>query len=39
MILKFKPKSNLKFMLKGSKRIKIQKRRKNRRRVTQVKAI
>ena len=39
MILKFKPKLNLKFMLKGSKTIKIMKRSKNRRGLTQVRAI
>ena len=39
MVLKFKPKWNLKFMLKGSKTIKIMKGSKNRRGLTQVKAI
>ena len=36
-VLKFKPKLDLKFMLKGSKTIKIMKRSKNRRGLTQVK--
>ena len=39
MLLKLKPKLDLKFMLKGSKTIKIMKRSKNRSRLTQVKAI
>ena len=39
MVIKFKPKLNLKFMLKESKTIKIMKGSKNRRRLTQVKAI
>ena len=39
MVLKFKSKSNSKFMLKGSKTIKIMKRSKNRRGLTQVKTI
>ena len=39
MLLKFKSKLNSKFMLKGSKIIKIMKRNKNRRGLTQVKAI
>ena len=39
MVLKLKPKLDLKFMLKGSKTIKIMKRSKNRRRLTQVKSI
>ena len=39
MVLKFKPKLNLKIMLKGSKTIKIMKVSKNRRGLTQVKAI
>ena len=39
MVLKLKPKLDLKFMLKGNKTIKIMKRSKNRRRLTQVKAI
>ena len=39
MILKFKSKLNLKFMLKGSKALNIMKRSKNRRGLTQVKAI
>ena len=39
MVLKFKPKVNLKFMLKGSKTIKTMKRSKNRGGLTQVKAM
>ena len=39
MILKFKPKLNLKFILKGSKTIKKMKGIKNRRVLTQVKVI
>ena len=39
IVLKFKSKLNLKFMLKGIKTIRIMKRSKNRRRLTQVKAI
>ena len=39
MVLKFKSKFNSKFMLKGSKTIKITKGNKNRRGLTQVKAI
>ena len=39
MVLKFKPKLNLKFRLKESKTKKIKKGSKNRRRLTQVKAI
>ena len=39
MVLKFKSKSNSKFMLKESKTIKIMKRSKNRRRLAQVKTI
>ena len=39
MVLKFKPKLYSKFMLKGSKAIKIIKGSKNRRGLTQVKAI
>ena len=39
MVLKFKLKLNLKFMLKGSKIIKIVKGSKNRRGLTQIKAI
>ena len=39
MVLKFKSKFNSKFMLKGSKTIKITKGSKNRRGLTQVKAI
>ena len=39
MVLKFKSKSNSKFMLKGSKTIKIMKRSKNRTGLTQVKTI
>ena len=39
MVLKLKPKLNLKIMLKGSKTIKIMKGTKNRRGLTQVKAI
>ena len=38
MVLKFKPKLNSKFMLKGSKAIKIMKRNKYRGGLTQVKA-
>ena len=39
MVLRFKPNLDLKFMLKGSKRMKIMKGSKNRRGLTQVKAI
>ena len=39
MVLRFKPKLDLKFMLKGSKRVKIMKENKERRGLTQVKAI
>ena len=39
VVLKFKPKLNLKFMLKRSTTIKIMKGSKNRRGLTQVKAI
>ena len=39
MVLKFKPKVNLKSMLKGSKTIKTMKRSKNRVGLTQVKTI
>ena len=39
MVLKFKLKLNSKFMLKGSKTIKIMKRSKNRRGLAQVKAL
>ena len=39
MVLKFKPKLDLKLMLRGSKTIKIMKGSKNRRGLTQVKAI
>ena len=39
MVLKFKPKLNLKFMLKGSKTIKTMKRSKNGGGLTQVKAL
>ena len=39
MVLKFKPKLNLKFMLKGSKTIKVMKGNKNRKGLTQVTAI
>ena len=39
MVLKFKPKLNSKFMPKGSKTLNIIKKSKNRRRLTQVKAI
>ena len=39
MVIKFKPRLNLKSMLKGSKTIKTMKGSKNRRRLTQVKAI
>ena len=39
MVLKLKPKLNLKIVLKGSKTIKIMKGTKNRRGLTQVKAI
>ena len=39
MALKFKSKLNLKLLLKGSKTIKVMKKSKNRRELTQVKAI
>ena len=39
MVLKFKPKLNLKFMLKGNKTLNIMKRNKNRKGLTQVKAM
>ena len=39
IVIKFKPKLNLKFMLKGSETIKTMKGSKNRMRLTQVKAI
>ena len=39
MVLKFKPKLNLKFMLKGSKTVKLTKGSKNSRRLTQLKAM
>ena len=39
MVLEFKPKINSKYMLKGSKTVKIMKVSKNRRGLTQVQAI